>query len=164
MTKESILEQIQNLGCSLVQVTGGEPLDQLKVPDLLTVLADQGFKVLLETGGHRSIESVDPRIHLNMDLKCPGSKMSKKNLLSNLEWLKITDDLKFVIQDHQDFDWAEKMIEEHSLANRANLWFSPVYGILKEEELANWILESPHTIRMQVQLHKSIWGPETTGV
>jgi 7-carboxy-7-deazaguanine synthase len=147
-----------------VLVTGGEPLLQAETLPLLTALADAGLAVLLETNGSRPMEAVDARVRRILDLKCPGSGMASYNLWKNLEQLRDGDEVKFVITDLGDFVWAVEVIESHSLGGRVPLLISPVFGAVSPKEAAAWILESGLPLRLNLQLHKYIWGPEVRGV
>jgi len=147
-----------------VLVTGGEPLLQAETPPLLTGLADAGLTVLLETNGSLPIREVDPRVHRILDLKCPGSGMESHNLWENLEQLRDRDEIKFVISDQADFAWAVEVIERYRLAGRTPLLISPVFGAVPPKEVAAWILNSGLPLRLNLQLHKYIWGPEVRGV
>ncbi len=147
-----------------VLVTGGEPLLQAETIPLLSALADAGLTVLLETNGSRPIKAVDARVRRILDLKCPGSGMAYHNLWDNLEQLRDGDEVKFVITDQGDFSWAKEVIERHHLAGRVTLLISPVFGAVPPQEVAAWILESGLPLRLNLQLHKYIWGPEVRGV
>ncbi|MRX27326.1 7-carboxy-7-deazaguanine synthase QueE [Kangiella sp. HZ709] len=163
MTYDEILQQIAQYGCDNVCITGGEPLAQKRVFDFFTLLCDKGFKVSTETGGANDISPLDPRVMTVMDLKTPDSGEMDKNLYSNIDHLKIGDQVKFVICSRKDFDWAKMAIEQHAIANKCEVLFSPSYGQVEYQELAEWILRDKLKVRMQVQLHKIIWG-EKTGV
>ena len=147
-----------------VLVTGGEPLLQTGTLALLTSLADQGLTVLLETNGSQPIREVDARVHRILDLKCPGSGMESYNLWKNLDYLRNGDEIKFVITDHADFAWALEVIKRYNLAGRVPLLISPVFGAVPPREAAAWILASGLPLRLNLQLHKYIWGPEVRGV
>jgi 7-carboxy-7-deazaguanine synthase len=147
-----------------VLVTGGEPLLQAGTLPLLSNLADAGLAVLLETNGSRPIEAVDARVRRILDLKCPGSGMVSYNLWENLEHLRDGDEVKFVITDQGDFAWALEVIERNTLAGRVPLLISPVFGAVPPQAAAAWILESGLPLRLNLQLHKYIWGPEVRGV
>jgi 7-carboxy-7-deazaguanine synthase len=127
-------------------------------------LADEGFEVLLETGGSLDIAPVDARVKRIVDLKCPGSGMVHKNLLSNIERLRPGDEVKFVVGDRDDFDWSALMIRTHGLERRCGILMSPVFNRLQPLELATWIMESRLAVRFQLQLHKYIWAPAMRGV
>jgi 7-carboxy-7-deazaguanine synthase len=164
MTIAAILQQVKSFNCSLVEITGGEPLLQKGVHQLLKLLCDQHYEVLLETAGHMDIQQVDQRVRLIMDLKCPGSGESTRILWPNLNYLKAQDEIKFVISDRSDFDWAIKTIRDKNLSARCNLLISPVFGRVDLTQLAAWILEAKLPLRLQLQLHKFIWGADKTGV
>jgi 7-carboxy-7-deazaguanine synthase len=148
----------------LVLVTGGEPLLQVETPALLADLADSKLTVLLETNGSLPIREVDARVRRILDLKCPGSGMDSHNLWENLEQLRPGDEVKFVITDASDFAWTLEVIRRHKLAGRVPLLISPVFGAVNPQEAAAWILQSGLPLRLNLQLHKYIWGPETRGV
>ena len=159
-----IIEKVKNHKCNLVEVTGGEPLMQEESYLLLQKLCDEGFDVLLETGGSLPIKEVDKRVKIIMDLKCPSSGMLKKNLYDNLNYLKKTDELKFVIGTREDYDWSKNIIEEYSLSGKFEMLFSTVFEELEPQTLVGWILENKLNVRFQLQAHKYIWNPETKGV
>jgi len=161
---DQVYEKVVSFGCPLVELTGGEPLLQSESLILMARLADSGLKVLLETSGTVSIEGVDPRVHIIMDLKCPDSGECGNNLFSNLEVLKTGDEIKFVIASARDFDWAAGKVREFDLARQFTVLMSPVASIIREVELAEWLLASGLNVRMQLQLHKYIWGAEARGV
>jgi 7-carboxy-7-deazaguanine synthase len=163
MTVPDILREVDRLGENLVEVTGGEPLAQDEVHDLLDALVGAGRTVLLETAGSHPIDRVNPAVTIIMDLKCPSSGELPRNRLENLSRLKDQDELKFVVGDRADFDWSVTMIREHRLV-RHPLLMSPVHGELDPTDLARWILESRLPIRLQHQLHKLLWGPTARGV
>lgn len=164
MTREEILERVRFYRCPTVEVTGGEPLAQPGAAALLRALADEGYTVLLETAGSHPIEGVDPRVRIVLDVKCPGSGMMEHNLWGNLERLKDRDEVKFVVGDRRDYEWAREVLETHGLPARCTVLFSPVFGVLRPEELADWILEDRLEVRLQLQLHKYIWSPAARGV
>jgi len=164
MSVEEILRKVAEYDCKLVEVTGGEPLAQPGVFEFLTALCDRGYEVLLETGGSIAIAPVDARVRRIVDFKCPGSGMVMKNLWSNADILRPSDEVKFVIRDRADFDWSMEMIRSHQLDSRCPILMSVVFGQLEPVELAGWILESGMDIRFQLQMHKFIWEPETRGV
>jgi 7-carboxy-7-deazaguanine synthase len=148
----------------LALVTGGEPLLQADTPALLAALADAGFTVFLETNGSLSIAGVDSRVHRVLDLKCPGSGMSHHNDWGNLELLTSRDEVKFVISLRDDFAWALEIVQKYHLTPRAPVLISPVFGALPPREVAAWILASGLNLRLNLQLHKYLWGPEARGV
>ena len=164
MTIDEIMTQIKNYNCNLVEVTGGEPLFQAGCIDLLHSLKNSGYKILLETGGSLPVNLVPESVVKVIDFKCPGSGMEKKNLWSILEDINAMDEIKFVIKDRDDFDWAELMVAKYKLDQTNPVIFSPVFSVLKYEILAVWVKESHLNIRMQIQLHKHIWSPEMIGV
>jgi len=148
----------------LVEITGGEPLLQEDVLPLMARLADRGRTVLLETSGARPIAAVDPRVRILLDLKTPGSGEVEANRWENLERLKPADEVKVVVCDRADFDWAVARIREHRLLERCPVLVAPAYGRIEPVDLAGWILESRLPLRLQLQLHKALWGPTTRGV
>jgi len=161
---DEIINEVRKFGCKLVEITGGEPLVQEECLPLMKRLCDEGFEVLLETGGSLPIEKVDKRVKIIMDLKCPSSGMLKKNLYENLDFLKKTDELKFVIGSREDYDWAKEIISKYSLIRKCLILFSVVFGELEPVTLVDWILEDKLDVRFQLQMHKFIWYPETKGV
>lgn len=164
MSIEEILKRVESYACNLVEVTGGEPLLQEPVHELMTKLCDSGYDVLLETGGSLDVSKVDPRVCRIIDFKCPGSGMADRNFWDNVHHLRQTDEVKFVVGDKDDFDWAISRIHEYAIDHRAPVLVSPVHGLLRPIELADWILSSGMNLRMQLQLHKYIWHPEMRGV
>lgn len=164
MSIEEIISEVKRYKCNLVEVTGGEPLMQEDVFVLMSRLCNEGFDVMLETGGSISIKEVEKRVMIVMDLKCPSSNMLKKNLYSNIDYLKRNDEIKFVIGSKEDYDWAKAIIKTYRLVNKCDILFSVVYGELEPVKLVNWILEDKLKVRYQLQMHKVIWHPETKGV
>ncbi|MCS7229594.1 MAG: 7-carboxy-7-deazaguanine synthase QueE [Candidatus Kryptonium sp.] len=165
MTIDKIIEKVKSYNCKLVEITGGEPLLQENSLKLMKRLCDENFTVLLETGGHRDISQVDPRVHIIMDIKCPGSKMSHKNRWENINYLSSKDEVKFVIKDRSDYEWAKEVINKFNLAERVGtILFSPVFGEIEPVEIVTWILEDKLPVRFQIQLHKYIWSPTARGV
>lgn len=161
---DSIIDEIKKYNCNLVEVTGGEPLFQKESLVLMKTLCDLGYEVMLETGGSLPINEVDPRIKIIMDLKCPSSKMMKKNLYENINYLKPSDEIKFVMGTREDYEWAKKIIDEYHLDKNHQILFSCVFGVLEPLTLVNWILKDKLKVRFQLQLHKYIWEPSTIGV
>jgi 7-carboxy-7-deazaguanine synthase len=159
-----VVERVRALGPGLVEITGGEPLVQAAVPELVERLLDAGYEVLVETGGHHDISVLDPRAHAIVDVKCPGSGVSGGNDLANLERLRPGDELKFVLADRADYDWARDLVKSRDLADRAPVLFSPVHGALDPAELAAWILEDALPVRLNLQQHKYVWGADASGV
>lgn len=156
---QDILAQVESFAVKHVCVTGGEPLAQPDVRQLLTALCDKGKSVSLETSGAMSIVDVDPRVSIVMDLKTPGSGEAHRNLQDNIPLLKDTDQIKFVLCSREDYEWARFKIEELNLAARvADILFSPSYEVLSPRTLADWIIEDRLPVRMQIQLHKYLWG------
>ncbi|VTU01778.1 7-carboxy-7-deazaguanine synthase : 7-carboxy-7-deazaguanine synthase OS=Singulisphaera acidiphila (strain ATCC BAA-1392 / DSM 18658 / VKM B-2454 / MOB10) GN=queE PE=3 SV=1: Fer4_14: Radical_SAM [Gemmataceae bacterium] len=165
MSRADVLAEALAFDCPLVEVTGGEPLLQPDVFPLMSELADAGRTVLLETSGAHDVSRVDRRVHVVMDLKCPDSGECDRNLWANLDALKPTDEIKFVISSRRDWDWAAATIREHQLDARFACLVSPVFGNVQPVELVNWLLESGlQRVRFQLQLHKIVWDPATRGV
>lgn len=160
MDFESILQQVKQYDTSYITITGGEPLAQKNCFTLMATLCDQGYKVSLETSGALSIEQVDERVMIVMDIKTPASQEADKNLWSNLDYLKSDDQIKFVICDREDYEWMKTIADAHDLYARFQLLVSPAYGDIEISDLAEWILEDQLKLRMQVQLHKIIWGDD----
>jgi 7-carboxy-7-deazaguanine synthase len=160
------MDQVRAFGCRLVEVTGGDPLAQKEAFELIKQLCDEGYEVLIETGGYFSTESVDPRAKIILDVKCPASGEETRNHWPNLDRLRRdVDEVKFVIANLQDWDYACKIIERYDLANRTKaILISPAWGEINLQDLAQWIASSGLEIRMQLQLHKYIWGPDVQGV
>lgn len=163
MTLDDILKQVQKYKVHYVTVTGGEPLAQKACLDLLKALCDAGYNVSLETGGALDISEVDQRVSVILDIKTPGSGEQQKNLLSNLSYLKPKDEVKFVICDVNDYEWSKQQLAQHGLNERCPVLFSPAYQQVAPDQLAAWILRDQLQVRMQIQLHKLLWG-ETPGV
>lgn len=161
---DAVVAKALSYQCPLVEITGGEPLLQSEVFELMTKLADAGKQVLLETSGAHDISLVDRRVHIIMDLKCPDSGECENNRWKNLEILKSSDELKFVIASRRDFDWTVATIREHQLERRFHVLLSSVFDRLPLAELAEWILESRLNVRLQLQLHKFVWDPKQRGV
>lgn len=157
MTIDSIMEEIAQYPTKYVTVTGGEPLAQNLCIDLLYQLVEAGYLVSIETSGAFDVSKVDPRVMLVMDLKTPDSGEEKKNLFSNLAYLKPTDQIKFVICSEKDYQWSKELIIEHQLTSKVELLFSASWGEQSLSELANWILADGLEVRFQAQLHKVIW-------
>jgi 7-carboxy-7-deazaguanine synthase len=162
---EDVVREVEGHGCRLVEITGGEPLLQAEVYPLMERLLASGHRVLLETGGHIGIERVPPGVVVVMDVKCPGSGESHRVDWSNLSKLRPADEVKFVVQDRADYDFARRVIEEHELTARvSSLLLSPVHGTLDPKDLAAWILADRLPVRLQLQVHKYIWGATARGV
>jgi len=163
MDIDEIMETIKKYDTHYVTVTGGEPLAQKEVLSLLKVLADQNYDVSLETGGGISIKEVDPRIKIILDIKTPESGEEKKNHWENLNLIHAKDEIKFVLCSREDYDWAKKILDQYKLTEKCHVLFSPVYQKLNATDLGNWILQDQLPVRLQIQLHKLLWG-EKPGV
>jgi 7-carboxy-7-deazaguanine synthase len=162
---DDILAEVERLGCPLVELTGGEPLLQEGVYALMESLLSRGHRVLLETGGHRSTERVPEAVVTILDVKCPGSGESHRNEWSNLERLRPHDEVKFVLKDRADYDFAREVLAKFQLDSRVSaIHFSPVHGVLDPKELSEWVLHDRLPVRVQLQLHKYIWDPGARGV
>jgi 7-carboxy-7-deazaguanine synthase len=159
-----IIDEVRKYNCSLIEITGGEPLFQEESLSLMKHLADNGFEVLLETGGSLPVKNIDSRVKIIMDLKTPSSGMLKKNMYENLDFLKNDDEVKFVIGSREDYLWSKQIIEKYSLDKKNSTLFSVVFGKLLPLELVNWILEDKLNVRFQLQMHKFIWKPDERGV
>lgn len=164
MTLDDVVDRALSLGDQLVEITGGEPLLQNAVHPLMTRLADAGRTVLLETSGAIDIAPVDRRARIILDVKTPGSGEVNSNRWPNLALLKPTDEVKFVVCDRADFEWSVERIKEHHLIERCPVLISAVHGAIEPILLASWILETRLPLRLQLQLHKLIWGAKATGV
>jgi 7-carboxy-7-deazaguanine synthase len=161
---EEILGQVLAYPTQLVEITGGEPLLQKGVYTLIGRLLAVDKRVLIETGGHRDISQVDHRATLIYDIKCPDSGMSHRNRWENLSLLRAHDQIKFVLASRRDYDWAKEKIKSHQLTPNYTVLLSPVWDTLPPDRLASWILEDGLQVRIQLQLHKILWGPDARGV
>ena len=162
---ESVLQDVDRYECGLVEVTGGEPLLQEAVYPLMDALLARGKTVLLETGGHRSTERVPAEVVTILDVKCPGSGEAHRMDWDNLDRLRPHDEVKFVIKDRADYEYARGVVVERDLVSRtAAVLFSPVHGVMNARELAEWMLADRLAVRLQLQAHKYIWDPQTRGV
>ena len=162
---DDVLAEVDGYDCPLVEVTGGEPLLQEEVYPLMHSLLDRGRTVLIETGGHRSTERIPEEVITILDVKCPGSGEAHRNDWSNLARLRQHDEVKFVIKDRADYEYARDVIHRHALEGRAAaILFSPVHGVLDPKQLSQWVLEDRLPVRVQLQVHKYIWDPNTRGV
>ena len=162
---EDVLREVEGYECPLVEVTGGEPLLQEAVYPLMESLVEMGKTVLLETGGHRSTSRVPVDVVTILDVKCPGSGESHRNCWENLAKLRAHDEVKFVVKDRADYEYARNVIEARALPGRvAAIHFSPVHGVLDPKSLSEWVLADRLPVRVQLQLHKYIWSPDTRGV
>jgi len=153
-----ILAKVAAFGTPYVTVTGGEPLAQKGCHVLLRELCDAGYSVSLETGGAMDISAVDQRVSVILDIKTPESGEVKNNVWSNLEYLKKSDEVKFVLCSRADYEWAKEVLTNHHLEDKCSVLFSPVYGQVNPTELAEWVLADKLPVRMQLQLHKILWG------
>jgi 7-carboxy-7-deazaguanine synthase len=170
MSFDEIVARVRSYPADVIEVTGGEPLAHAPAFALTERLLEEGYTVLVETSGAFDVAPLDPRVHKIMDLKCPGSGESHRNRWENLEHLTERDEIKFVVKDRNDYEWARETIRARGLDARVEagslraLLVSPVWGDIDLEELADWILEDALRVRLQMQLHKLVWGPERTGV
>ena len=165
MSVEEVLAAIAAFPTKRVLITGGEPMLQAEAVPLMLALLDGGYAVFLETGGHRPLQGLDPRVTKIMDLKCPSSGMHRHNDFENIRHLTPKDEVKFVVANREDFDWACGIIVRYGLTERAGVvLFSPVFGALPYAELARWVLDCGLPVRMQLQLHKHIWPGVLRGV
>ena len=165
MSVADVVSRVEAYECDLVEITGGEPLLQRDVYPLMQQLLDLGRSVMVETGGHLSIKDVPLSVIRIVDVKCPGSGESAKNHWDNLELLTDRDEVKFVIRDRADYEYARDVVARHELARRtAAVLFSPVHDVLPSRDLAAWILEDRIPVRLQLQAHKYIWGADVRGV
>lgn len=164
-TLPDILTQVKENGCQHVCVTGGEPLLQQNVFTLMDELCNQKYTVSLETGGSLCIANVNPKVLTILDIKCPASSMNHKNLWSNLDILRHHHQVKFVIQNEQDYLYAKEVCQKHQLFEKIKeVLFSPVFGLLNPQDLVQWILNDKLPVRLNLQIHKFIWSPTTKGV
>ena len=164
-TLQDVLDEVERLDCPLVEVTGGEPLLQEDVYPLMQGLLDRGCTVMLETGGHRSTARVPDQVVTILDVKCPGSGEAHRNDWGNLDRMRPHDEVKFVVANRADYEYARDVIARHELAGRAAaIHLSPVHGVLAPRTLAEWVLADGLQARVQLQLHKFIWDPSTRGV
>lgn len=164
MTRPTVVARVLEFDCPLVEVTGGEPLEQPEVLPLLAELCDAGKTVLIETSGAHDVGGIDPRVQIIMDLKCPDSGEEYRNFWPNLDRLKPTDQIKFVVASRHDWDWTAATISRHRLDQRFQVLVSTAFAGVTPQELAEWLLASGLNVRMQLQMHKYIWAPSTRGV
>jgi 7-carboxy-7-deazaguanine synthase len=165
MSEDDVIAEVDRLGCRLVEITGGEPLLQKDVYPLMERLLAMGHEVLLETGGHVPIDDVPEAVVAIVDVKCPASGEASRMHWPNLDELSPHDEVKFVIADRADFEYARDVVRRHELeARSAAVLFSPVHGALAPSDLARWILEERLPVRLQIQAHKYIWSPDARGV
>lgn len=161
---DEVLAKVAEFGVHHVELTGGEPLAQAGAVPLMQTLVDRGYRVMIETGGSESIDRIPRNVHVIMDIKCPGSGMVEKNLWSNLDFIKPTDEIKFVLAHREDFEWALETITKHKLSERCQVIFSCAFGLLQPKDLADWMVADKAPGRMQLQMHKYIWHPRAKGV
>lgn len=166
LSLDEVMRQVRDFGCNLVEVTGGEPLAQPNALHLITRLCDDGYEVLVETGGYLTTEGVDHRAKVILDVKCPASGEEPRNHWPNLERLNPTqDEVKFVVADRGDWDYTRGVIDQYELQTRAKaVLISPVWGQVELTDLADWVAASGLNVRFQLQMHKQIWGPDAKGV
>ena len=159
-----LLQQIKSHGAEYVCITGGEPLLQKEIFPFMTTLCDLGYKVSLETSGSKSVQLVDPRVKIILDIKTPDSGEPDSFLEANLKWITLSTEIKFVICSEKDFEWSENFCRQHDLFQKFIVLYSPSFGQVSETWLAENILQKKSKARLQIQLHKYIWSPDTRGV
>jgi 7-carboxy-7-deazaguanine synthase len=164
MSIDDVVKAVDDYGCPLVEITGGEPLLQDEVYPLMDRLLERGHTVMLETGGHRPIDRVPAGVIKVVDVKCPGSGESDKNHWANLDALAPHDEVKFVIADRADYEFARDVLARKLTGQHGAVLFSPVHGMLDPKTLSEWVLADRLSVRVQLQLHKFIWHPQTRGV
>lgn len=164
MSEAEIIDRVKSYGINLVEITGGEPLLQEGVMPLMERLLDNGFTVLLETNGSENIQDVDKRAVIIMDIKTPKSGMFERMDLMNLRYIKPNDEIKFVIMDREDYEWVRDLIKDYGLANKCKILLSSAYGVLLPDILSKWIIEDRLPVRLNLQMHKYIYGPDKRGV
>lgn len=165
MELEAIIAAVENNGSRHVCVTGGEPLLQKPAIPLMQALCDKGYIVSLETGGSLTTENVPVAVHTILDIKCPGSGMESKNFWANIGFLKPKDEVKFVVLDRNDYDYAKDVIQKYRLDSKVDsILLSPVHGVQCPQQLVQWILDDKLPVRLNLQIHKFIWTPQTRGV
>jgi len=164
MSINDILERIKQYSCKLVEVTGGEPLVQKECITLLKKLVDLDYEVLLETSGSLTIKDVPKQVINIIDFKCPSSGMKKKNHWDNINYLKPNDEVKFIIEDREDYEWAKMKIRQYNLNKKSKILMSPSYNKIEEKEIVDWILKDNLNVKFQIQLHKIIWKDTDKGV
>jgi len=160
LSEEDIIGEARRADINIVEITGGEPLLQKEVFHLIKKLLDEDYKVLIETNGSMNIKDVDKRAVVILDIKTPGSGMSEKMDLSNLKNIKSTDEIKFVVTNRTDYEWSKDIIHKYNLINKCRLLLSPAYGSLPPEDLARWMIEDRLKARLNLQLHKYIFGSD----
>ncbi|MFB3852581.1 MAG: radical SAM protein [Vicinamibacterales bacterium] len=164
MPLAEVVERAVSFGVRHVEVTGGEPLAQPLVPALLRALCDKGKTVLLETSGAIDISSVDERVHVIMDIKCPDSGMTDRMRLENISLLKAKDEVKFVLASRGDYEFARRIVREYGLPERCTVLFSTSFDLMDRKSVVEWMLEDRLPVRFRLQMHKFIWAPDQRGV
>jgi 7-carboxy-7-deazaguanine synthase len=164
LTEAEIISEVELIGVPLVTITGGEPLLQEETFRLTERLISEGYKVLIETNGTMSIKDIDSRAVIVLDIKTPGSGMWEEMDLSNLDYIKPTDEIKFVITDRADYEWSKDMVQKYNLGSKCQVFFSPAFGILLPESLVKWMLEDRLDVRLNLQMHKYIYGSDRRGI
>jgi len=159
-TIEQIMQEVGQYRTRRVTVTGGEPLAQREVHNLMTTLCDTGYQVSLETGGSIDIRPVDPRVSIVLDIKTPASGECERNRLENLHHISSKDQIKFVVCNRDDYEWSRDFVKQYGIDRKCTIWFSPAFGQINPRDLADWILQDHLPVRLQLQLHKSLWGDE----
>lgn len=158
LTLDAIIQQVQQYQTQYITVSGGEPLAQPRCLSLLTLLCDSGYTVSLETSGALAVDQVDPRVIKIVDIKTPGSQQDEHNHWQNFQYLQPHDQIKFVICDYDDYQWSKSIIDQYRLIDKHPILFSPSYHQLNAQQLADWIIDDQLAVRMQIQLHKYLWG------
>ena len=164
LTADEIMSEVRRAGIDLVEITGGEPLLQKEVSHLIERLLDKGHTVLVETNGSQSIKEIDKRAIVILDIKTPGSDMSKEMDFSNLDFIKSSDEIKFVITSRGDYEWSKEIIQRYKLMEKCHLLYSPAFGVLPPENLVRWMINDGLKIRLNLQLHKYIFSSEQRGI
>jgi 7-carboxy-7-deazaguanine synthase len=164
LSEDEILREVQHAGIDLVEITGGEPLLQYEVFQLIRRLLDENYEILIETNGSQCINEIDKRAIVVLDIKTPGSGMSGEMDFSNLDSIRSSDEIKFVITNREDYEWSKEIIQKHKLLGKCHLLFSPAFGILPPENLARWMIDDRLKIRLNLQLHKYIFSSEQGGM
>ena len=164
LSEDEIMSEVRRAGIDLVEITGGEPLLQKEVFHLIKRLLDKGYTVLVETNGSQSIKEIDKRAIVILDIKTPGSDMSKEMDFSNLDFVKSSDEIKFVITSRGDYEWSKEIIQRFKLMEKCHLLYSPAFGVLPPENLARWMINDGLKIRLNLQLHKYIFSSEQKGI
>lgn len=163
LSEDNIVNKVKNTGIQLVEITGGEPLLQKGVGSLIRKLLNEGFAVLVETNGSLPINDIDKRSVVILDIKTPGSGMTHRMDFSNIDYIKKDDEIKFVLTNRRDYEWTKNIISKHDLTKKCHLLLSPAYGVLAPKELIEWMLEDRIHARLNLQIHKYIFGPDAKG-